>query len=98
MPTEPYAAAHDSTIFARTFFPVERPNKCGNGGSIKGSAFPVAMKARGRLPVDASLAKSINHIVVSGGLDTGGHAQIRTIETFQGDGDRSVMTIETGES
>ena len=45
-------------------------------------------------PADASLTKSIDHIVVSGGQDGSGNALIRTIETFQTDGDRSVMTIE----
>ena len=49
-------------------------------------------------PADPSLAKNIDHIVVSGALDGSGNAQIRTIETFQTDGDRSVMTIETGQS
>lgn len=49
-------------------------------------------------PADASLTKTIDHIVVSGTLDAAGHAQIRTIETFQADGDRSVMTIEPSAS
>ncbi|WP_413192130.1 LolA family protein [Pararobbsia alpina] len=49
-------------------------------------------------PADASLAKNIDHIVVSGGVDASGHAQIRTIETFQTGGDRSVMTIEPSQT
>jgi outer membrane lipoprotein-sorting protein len=47
-------------------------------------------------PSDPSLAKSVDHIVVSGGEGSDHVAQIHTIETFQADGDRSVMTIETG--
>jgi outer membrane lipoprotein-sorting protein len=49
-------------------------------------------------PIDASLSRTIDHIVVSGGEDASGAAQIRTIETFQADGDRSVMTLETGQT
>lgn len=47
-------------------------------------------------PADPSLAKQVDHIVVSGARDSDHGAQIQTIETFQADGDRSVMTIETG--
>jgi outer membrane lipoprotein-sorting protein len=47
-------------------------------------------------PADPSLAKHVDHIVVSGAQDSDHVAQIQTIETFQADGDRSVMTIETG--
>jgi outer membrane lipoprotein-sorting protein len=47
-------------------------------------------------PSDPSLAKHVDHIVVSGGEGSDHVAQIHTIETFQADGDRSVMTIETG--
>ncbi|CAB3782989.1 LolA-related protein [Pararobbsia alpina] len=46
-------------------------------------------------PSDPSLTKSVDRIVVSGGEGTDHVAQIHTIETFQADGDRSVMTIET---
>ena len=49
-------------------------------------------------PADASLTKTIDHIVVSGSLDAAGHALIHTIETFQADGDHSVMTIESSSS
>jgi outer membrane lipoprotein-sorting protein len=45
-------------------------------------------------PADPALAKSVDHIVVSGGEGSDHVAQIHTIETFQADGDRSVMTIE----
>jgi outer membrane lipoprotein-sorting protein len=47
-------------------------------------------------PSDPALAKNVDHIVVSGGAGSEHVAQIHTIETFQADGDRSVMTIETG--
>ena len=47
-------------------------------------------------PADPSLAKHVDHIVVSGAQGSDHVAQIQTIETFQADGDRSVMTIETG--
>ncbi|WP_158602077.1 outer membrane lipoprotein carrier protein LolA [Pararobbsia silviterrae] len=46
-------------------------------------------------PIDTSLTRAIHHIVVSGAQDANGQLQIRTIETIQTDGDRSVLTIET---
>ncbi len=49
-------------------------------------------------PSDASLSKNVDHIVVSGGQASDGQAEIHTIETIQTGGDRSVMTIETGQS
>lgn len=70
---------------------LERSYKLGLEGNAQGWRLTLT-------PANASLAKTIDHIVVSGELDTAGHAQIHTIETFQGDGDRSVMTIETSES
>ena len=49
-------------------------------------------------PSDAALSKNVDHIVVSGVQGSDGQSVIRTIETIQTDGDRSVMTIETDPS